>query len=224
MIGFFVIGTRQALKNLLSGIALIAAAPAAATTWIERRLAGGRDEIFNFWAHVFAMAPGLPGMYLRRSFYRLTLDECAAEFFIGFGAVFTHRHVQVEHGAYVGPYALVGAATLRRGCLIGSRASIVSGINLHALQPDGTWGPSDMSQLSPIDIGESAWIGEAATIAADIGRGAMVSTGAVVAAAVPAGVMVAGNPARFVRVLQPPAPRPAAAVEKVYAGGLRSVD
>jgi virginiamycin A acetyltransferase len=224
MIGWFVIGSRQTLKNLANGLALMAVFPSAVMVLIARHFGRHRDELFNFWAHVFALAPGLPGMYLRRAFYRMTLDDCAPDFFIGFGAVFTHRHVRVETDAYIGPYALIGAATLRRGCLIGSRVSIVSGRNMHELQADGTWGPATTGNLRPVEVGEHAWIGEACTILSDIGKGTMVAAGSVVAAPVPPGVMVAGNPARFVRVLQPPATRAAAPVEKMYAGGLRSVD
>ncbi len=80
----------------------------------------------------FALLPGLPGVSLRRAFYKLTLDECADSFFIGFGALFAHRHSRIEQDAYVGPYAVIGSAWLRRGCLIGTRSSIVSGTE-HAL-------------------------------------------------------------------------------------------
>jgi virginiamycin A acetyltransferase len=223
MIALFYVGARQMFKNVGSGFARALVAPCAAMTAVAARL-GDRNETFNFWAHVLALAPGLPGMYLRRAFYQWTLDACAADCFIGFGAVFTQRQVRVEQGAYVGPYSLVGAATLRRGCLIGSRTSIVSGKNMHDLQPDGTWGPAKPGRLRPVEVGEYAWVGEASTLIADIGRGALVGAGSVVASPVPPGVMVAGNPARFVRVLQPPASSAASAVEKVYAGGLRPVD
>lgn len=222
MIALFVVGSRQMLKNILTAVALTVVAPCAAVVALASQL-GDRNETFNLFAHLFALAPGLPGMYLRRAYYRWTLDDCAADCFIGFGVVFTHRSVRVEQDAYVGPYSLVGAATLRRGCLIGSRTSIVSGRNLHELQPDGTWGPAKAGKLRPVEVGEHSWIGEASTLLADIGRGAMVAAGSVVASPVPPAVMVAGNPARFVRVLQPPAAS-AAPVEKVYAGGLRPVD
>ena len=70
---------------------------------------------------------GIVGIFIRRAFYRLTLEHCAGSFSIGFGAVFSHRQARVEHDAYVGPYAIVGSCRLGRGCLIGSRSSILSG-------------------------------------------------------------------------------------------------
>ena len=69
----------------------------------------------------FSFFPGLPGVFLRRAYYRLTLDHCASNFYIGFGALFTHRRALVEKDAYIGAYALVGCAHLGEGCLIGSR-------------------------------------------------------------------------------------------------------
>jgi len=223
MIALFCVGSRQALKDFAGGLAWLLVAPCAATTALAARL-GDRNETFNFWAHLLAFAPGLPGMYLRRAFYRWTLDDCAPDCFIGFGTVFTQRQVRVEPSAYIGPYCLIGAATLRSGCLIGSRVSIVSGRNMHELQPDGRWGPAKPGKLRPVEVGEYSWVGEASTLLADVGRGALVAAGSVVAAPVPPGVMVAGNPARFVRVLQPAASTAPAPLERVYAGGLRPVD
>ena len=145
--------------------------------------------------------PGDPGVYLRRSFYRQTLHRCSSRCFISFGAIFTHRQVIVEDDVYIGVYALIGSVRLGRGCLIGSRASLLSGSQLHELREDGTWTPADLSKLKQIDIGNNTWIGEGAIVSADIGPGAMIATGSVVTSAVPAQVMVAGNPARFVRKL-----------------------
>ncbi|MGH9174895.1 MAG: acyltransferase, partial [Vicinamibacterales bacterium] len=148
-----------------------------------------------------ALVPGPPGIALRRAFYRLTLEACSTSFFVGFGALFTHRDSVVEQGAYVGPYALVGSARLGRGCLIGSRASLLSGPHLHQLDEEGRWMAADVSRRQQIQIGAHAWVGEGAVVMVDVGAGAMVAAGAVVSTPVPAGIVVAGNPARFVRRL-----------------------
>jgi acetyltransferase-like isoleucine patch superfamily enzyme len=55
-----------------------------------------------------------------------------------------------------------------------------------------------------IEIGEHAWIGEGCTIIANVGAGAMTAAASVVAAAVPPRIVVGGNPARFIRKLEPP--------------------
>jgi hypothetical protein len=168
---------------------------------IEARRSDGMDATFSFWAQAFALVPGVPGVFVRRAFYRLTLEGCARTFFIGFGAIFSHRTVTIEEDVYVGPYAIVGASTLRRGCLIGSRCSILSGGGLHVLDANLHWTPSDPSRLRRIEIGEYAWLGEATVVLADVGRSAMVAAGSVVSSAVPPETMVGGNPARFVRRL-----------------------
>ena len=196
-----------AIKAMINAIALALVFPAALTCWIEERLSPDAEGAFGFWAHIFAILPGPPGLFLRRAFYSLALRQCAIEFSIGFGALFFHRQVIVEEGVYIGPYAVVGCARLRKGCLIGTRVNLLSGSAQHEIRSDGGWAASDRSRFIEIEIGEHAWIGEAATVMADVGAGSVVAAGAIVSAAVPAAVVVAGNPARFVRSLETNQPR-----------------
>jgi acetyltransferase-like isoleucine patch superfamily enzyme len=188
---------RPIVKQALDRLCLAVVAPCAWSCAIDRRSNG--ETVFMMWAQCFAIVPGPPGVFLRRAFYRLTLERCSGSFFVGFGAMFSHRKAEVEDHVYVGPYALVGASRLRRGCLIGSRSSIISGSALHELDADGHRQPTDLRRLRQVDIGESAWIGEGALVMADVGKGATVAAGAVVSSTVMAGVVVAGNPARFIR-------------------------
>jgi acetyltransferase-like isoleucine patch superfamily enzyme len=167
----------------------------------ERAVDSG-DHTFSFWAQALAIAPGILGSVLRRAYYRRTLEHCSSKCVIGYGAVFTHRGATVEDHVYVGPYALVGRAHLRKGSLIGSRASLVSRGQHHHPLPDGSWGTTDRDELQAINIGPNVWIGEAAVVLADVLPGAMVAAGAVVSSPVGSGIMVAGNPARFVRHVQ----------------------
>ncbi len=166
---------------------------------------GDGESVFQFWTQFFSMVPGPPGVFLRRAFYRLTLERCTGTFFVGFGALFSHRAAIIEDAVYVGPYAIVGSSRLRRGCLIGSRAGIISGSGLHELTADGLRAPTDIRRLRQVEIGEGAWIGEGALVMADVGRLATVAAGSVVSSPIIAGVVVAGNPARFIRhlVVQP---------------------
>jgi virginiamycin A acetyltransferase len=193
---------RLAIKTSLNGLCQALVSPCALSCWLEDRITNGSESIFLFWAHVFSVFPGHMGVFLRRAYYRLTLDRCASNFYIGFGALFTHRCALVEKDAYIGAYALVGSAHLGEGCLIGSRASLVSGTALHALDEQGRWGPCDKTRLRQIKIGDYAWIGEGAIVMANIGAGTMVAAGAVVEQDARAGILVAGNPSRFVRKLK----------------------
>jgi acetyltransferase-like isoleucine patch superfamily enzyme len=192
---------RRRFKAMLDGVAVVVTSPCALSCWVETWLSPHAEAFFVFWTNVFAILPGHPGVFLRRAFYRLTLEHCAGKFIVGFGALFAHRASRIEEGAYIGAYAIVGSAHLGRGCLIGSRASLLSGPAPH--QPDGRggWTASDPAQWRRIEIGRNAWIGEAAVVMADVGVGSLVAAGSVVSTPVPPGVVVGGNPARFVRRL-----------------------
>jgi virginiamycin A acetyltransferase len=186
------------IKLAGDAMSTVIVSPLAFTCWSEARVNPAREGIFTFWAQALAGVPGQPGVFLRRAFYRLTLQSCASTFYVGYGAMFTHRQVVVARGVHVGPYALVGSARLGEGVLVGSRASILSGSKLHEFDPAGGWTPYEASRLTQVEIGDRTWIGEGAIVIADIGSRCMVAAGAVVSAPVPAGVKVAGNPARFV--------------------------
>ena len=177
---------RQKIKRVVDWCCIAAVAVPAAMCAIEAAFNQNSDVVFSFWAQSFAMLPGLPGVSLRRAFYKLTLDECADSFFIGFGALFAHRHSRIEQDAYVGPYAVIGSAWLRRGCLIGTRSSIVSGTSMHSLDSQGRWTATDVRRFVQVEVGEYAWIGEGSIVMADIG-------------------VVVGNPARLARRLTPEA-------------------
>jgi virginiamycin A acetyltransferase len=196
---------RQRIKRAVDRCCLVAVAVPAAMCALEAALSPTSDIVFSFWAQSFALLPGVVGVSLRRAFYKLTLDECADSFFVGFGALFSHRHSRIEQDAYVGPYAVIGSAWLRRGCLIGTRSSIVSGTSMHSLDSEGRWMATDVRRFVQVEVGEYAWIGEGSIVMADIGASAMVGAGSVVSSRIPSRVVVVGNPARLARRLTPEA-------------------
>ena len=200
--------TRSKLKSgckaVMNGCAVVVTWPCAVMCWLQEAVQPGGEEMFRCSSQCLALVPGLLGVYLRRGFYRQTLESCAGDVFIGFGSLFTHRQARAESGVYVGNYAMIGCVVLRARCLIGSRASLLSGGQLHTMNEQGDWTAADDSRRQQIEIGENAWLGEAAVVMANVGARAMVSAGAVVAAPVPERVMVAGNPARFVKRLDMP--------------------
>jgi len=189
------------IKRGFDGLATIILAIPILTCAVERRAAPASEGFFSFWAQLLAGAPGLPGVFLRRAFYRHTLERCGRRVFVGYGALFTHRTAIVEEDVYVGPYAVIGSVRLQRGCLVGTRASILSGGLLHERTPEGGWTPYRPDSLRRVEIGEDVWIGEGAIVMAEIKRGAMIAAGSVVSAPVVGGIVVAGNPGRFARHL-----------------------
>ena len=191
---------RELLKVICNSIALVITMPLAATSWLESRTSR-TEGIFLLWAQLLALIPSLAGVYIRRAYYRLTLESCSLECFIGFGTFLTHRDARIEANVYIGHYSMIGCAWLKEGCLIGSRTSLLSGTRLHHRSEDGQWSPAVLELAQQIVIHPHTWIGEGAVVMTDVGRGAMVAAGAVVATPVPDNVMVAGNPARFVQKL-----------------------
>ncbi|MHA7816385.1 MAG: acyltransferase [Pseudohaliea sp.] len=194
---------RTAVKQALNLASQLLMLPLAIPCWAEDRLSDGRSEtLFNICTQAVALLPGLPGVFLRRAFYALTLERCSLESHIGFGTVVSHRQCCIGHHVYIGSYALIGSADIGEHSLLGSRVSILSGEALHVLEKDkGRWSPFKPERLQRIRIGSNCWIGEGAIIVAAIGEGCMVGAGSVITSEVRAGVMVAGNPARFVKTL-----------------------
>lgn len=190
---------RRFFKNVLHVVSLVLTAPAGFVCWLESRVSPDSEVFFALFAQAVAPLPGYPGLALRRAYYAWTLESCSSDFFIGFGSLFTHRHVCVEQGVYIGNYSLIGCANLRQGCLIGSHTSLLSGPSLHEPDPVAGWLPFDPARLTRLEIGRQAWIGEHAVVMADLSPRVMVAAGSVVSTPVPHGIMVAGNPARFVR-------------------------
>jgi virginiamycin A acetyltransferase len=188
---------RWAAKSLFNGVGLaMTAAPGFACrleSW-----ATGRDELFLLCGQALALAPGLPGKYLRKCFYYWTLESASLSCDIGFLSHFSDRRVTVGAHVYIGLGLSVGTATLGEGCLIGNRVSIINGGRQHHFGADGRLTPFDRSAAPRICIGAETWIGEGAILMADVGSRCIVAAGAVVSSAVPNECIVGGNPARFV--------------------------
>ncbi len=209
--GGFVGVFREFGKAVGNALALVVMALPAAASAIEFHLAPGREDIFVFWGQFASLIPGMPGRFLRRAYYRLTLERCPLDCDIGFMAWFSHRGGRVGHRVYIGPQAIIGTATIGDGAMIGSRASILSGTRQHRHGADGRLEPFDLAAAERVHIGHDAWIGEAALVMADVGAGTIVAAGAVVSSPVPEKVVVGGNPARFVRRLATEAEGPRSA-------------
>jgi acetyltransferase-like isoleucine patch superfamily enzyme len=192
---------RRALKMAGNGLAWLLMALPAACSGLEGHIASGREDVFVFWGQLVGLVPGIAGRFIRRAYYRMTLDSCEWECDIGFLAWFSHRGARVGRNVYIGPAAIIGMATLGDGVMIGSRASILSGSRQHVHDEDGQLQPFSFARAERVEVGAHAWIGEGALIMANIGAGSIVAAGAVVSTPVPTGVVVAGNPCRFVRAL-----------------------
>ena len=191
---------KEVFKGTANALGLAVAALPALTCWVETRLSK-RDELFLFWGQTFAVMPGLPGKYLRKSFYFLTLRSCSLNCNIGFLSYFSDRRSEIGCRVYVGSGVSMGLVSLGDGCLVGNRASIINGGWQHRLGPDGRLTPFDRASALRVRVGAETWIGEGVIVMADVGDCCIIGSGSVVSSPVPNGLLVTGNPARFLRRL-----------------------
>lgn len=189
---------RQAVKALVQGITLLIAVPFAALAGFGRFSAP-----FLGFAQLMALVPGLPGDYLRVSYYVLTLNKCAFATRVSFGSFFAQSSATVGKGVYIGAYCVLGACNIGERSQISSHVQILSGRNQHTRGADGRIMGADEEEFKPVSIGADCWIGASAIVMADIGPETTIGAGAVVTRPVPTRVVAAGNPARLLeRVAQ----------------------
>ncbi len=195
---------RVVIKNLLNLLCQLVVLPLAVLSFVEKTLTSGKSEVaFGMCTHIVAILPGIPGMFLRRAFYTLSLEKCSNHCHIGFGTIISHRCTVLDNHVYIGSYASIGNCHIGENSLIGSKSSILSGEALHELDEEGQWTPYSSNLLVRVNIAKNVWIGEGAIVSADVGESSMIGSGAVVTSQLKSLVMVAGNPARFVKKLEP---------------------
>ena len=177
------------MRALANAIFIVLAFPAALLCAFGRL-----PRAFDFFAQSFALAPALPGDYLRAAFYWMTLDHASLYARVSFGSYFANPQVHLGRGVYIGAYCVLGSCRIGEHTLIASGVQILSGRRQHPRRDDGSLETN--TQLRPITVGAHCWIGAAAIVMEDVADGSTVAAGAVVTHPVPAGATVAGCPAR----------------------------
>jgi virginiamycin A acetyltransferase len=188
----------QWLKPLANGLALALTAPAG-LLWRLLRFLSVSDGVFHDLSQFFSLIPGLPGDYLRKSFYYWTLSHCSLEVKISFGTLIAHPETEVHEGVYVGPYCLIGTAIIGPHATLGSGVHLLSGKRQHNFDHLNVPIQEQGGSFECISIGSNSWLGNGCIVMADIGSDAIVGAGAVVTSAVESLCIVVGNPARVVR-------------------------
>ena len=183
---------RRLAKAFLNAFFLFLALPLAALS------AFGRIPMFFYLgAQICALAPGLPGDYLRICYYRLTLARCDLSARIQFGSFFAHAQAKVGPRVYIGPYCVLGRVDIGERTQIASGVMIPSGKRQHSRSDDGNIETSNLEHFDTVSIGADCWIGTGAILLASVGAQSTIGAGAVVVKPIPAGVTAVGNPARI---------------------------
>ena len=91
------------MKRLFDGFAIVLVAPVAALYQGAVLVAPGRrDTAIQGFSQFLSLCPGLIGVFLRRAFYRLTLEHCSPTCSIGFGTLLVTPRIRIGDGVYVG--------------------------------------------------------------------------------------------------------------------------
>ncbi len=154
--------------------------------------------MFTFFSHYFAMMPGFLGDFLRAAFYRLTLEECAADVVIAFGTFFSRTQVRVGANVSIGSYCIIGQAKIGARTQIASHVEIPGGRTQHRRDAQGRLS-STLEGPDGVTIGEDCWIGASCIVMADVGSQTTIGAGSVVVKNIPAGVVAVGSPAKAIK-------------------------
>jgi virginiamycin A acetyltransferase len=180
-----------------AGVVLLA--PLWLPAVVERRLRLG-EEWFLFGAQLLSLFPGKPGVFVRRSFYRMTLDACATDCHIGFGTTLSHPQVTIGPGVMIGHRCTIGQAVICRDATIGSNVDILSGRHQHHFGDAGRPIQDQGGRFTQVRVGANCWVGNSAVVMADLGDRCVIGAGSVVVKPVPAGAVAVGNPAVVKRI------------------------
>jgi len=168
-------------------------------TWPLAMLSRISDEVFRTFSEMLSLIPYLPGIIVRREFYRFALASCGENLVVAFGAVFLHRGVTIGNNVLVGRYSIVNYCDIGDFSMTAEHVVLNHGAHYHA--SDRTDIPMALQGgvIEPIAIGEDCIIHSNAVVMASVARGSLVGAGAVVTRPVEEYSVVVGNPARLLR-------------------------
>lgn len=189
---------KRLVKRCIKMIFLLLALPCLA--WINvLGLVRGRDAAFQAMSQLLSLLPGLFGVFVRASFYRLACPNTSDEISIGFLTLFSHRDTTIEAGVYIGPQCNIGKCHIGAQTLLGSGVHVLSGNKQHHFEDLETPIQQQGGHYEKVVIGQDCWIGNNAIIMANVGSQTIVAAGSVQTKACDAASIYAGNPARFLK-------------------------
>lgn len=189
------------VKRAVDACFIILALPLAGWFHLWAKAFPGRADVtLQGLSQLVGMAPGIPGVFLRRAFYTMALRRCDAESSIGFGTIIATPNVEIGRGVYIGPYCNIGHASIGDDTLLGSNVTLLGGTRQHGIERLDIPIRLQPGSYRHIQIGRDVWIGNGAIVAEDVGDQAVVGAGSVVTKPVPSLTIVAGNPARAIAV------------------------
>ena len=200
-------------KAILHALSVLAVLPALPMYWMSAAVIG-RDRALEGSSQMFALVPGMPGVFLRRAFLARVIARCHPTAEIGFGTLFSQTGAILDEDVYIGPRCHIGLVHLERDVLLAAGVHIPSGGRTHAFDDPTVPIREQGGERRLVRIGAGAWIGSASVVLADVGCGTIVGAGSVVTKPLPDRVIAAGVPAKVIRPRFPePSPEPEPAAE-----------
>jgi virginiamycin A acetyltransferase len=192
---------RETLKWIVSLICRFLILPLAAFVKIMEVFIQG-DQPFQLGAQTVSLVPGFVGNYLRKEYYRLTLEKCSRDVCIEFGTILNQPTVELGPRVYIGTHCSIGECVIEEDAILGSNVDIISGRGQHKFDRFDVPVREQGGALEKVVIGADCWIGNSAVIMANVGEKSIVGAGSVVVQAVEPCSIVGGNPARLLRKRQ----------------------
>jgi len=160
---------------------------------------GKKDRAFWGCSQLLSLFPGVTGNFLRKNFYRLSMEYCAKTCAILFGTLFSQSDTEIGPGVYIGPHCNIGKCRIEKNCTLGSGVHVMSGKQQHLFDSLEIPVQEQGGMYKKVRIGEDTWIGNGALIMADVGKKCVIGAGSVVTKEIEDCSIAVGNPARVVR-------------------------
>lgn len=189
---------RSLIRAAVVGVFSLMTAPLWLPCRLQTALSGG-EGLFVACSEFLSLFPGRLGIYLRRGFYRRTVDEFALDASLGFGTILAHPEVRIGRGVYVGSRCTLGRVILEDHVTIGSNVDILSGRHQHHFDDLNTPIQKQGGSYQPVRIGRNSWVGNSAVVMAEVGEECVIGAGSVVVKPIPSRTIAAGNPAAVKR-------------------------
>jgi virginiamycin A acetyltransferase len=189
------------LRNLLVFAAVVLTSPLWSCALFER-FRGKSDGLFLSCGQFLSQLPGMPGDFLRRGFYWITLDSFSLDCQVGFGTWFSHPQCSVAARVYLGARCIIGLCEIAEDVLIGSNVDVISGRRQHRFECETLPVNEQGGTFTKVAIGKNTWIGNSSVVMADVGERCVVGAGSVVVKPIPPYSVAAGNPAEIKRSLR----------------------
>lgn len=189
---------KKIIKKVAYILSIIIILPAVIIFVILKIVSKG-EKPFQFFSQTFSIIPGIVGEYLRKAFYKFTINKCPEDCCISFGTVFSTSKVSIGHGVYIGLYCTFGNVTVGENALIGSNVDIISGRRQHRFEKLDLPIREQRGEFCEVRIGEDTWIGNSAVVLENIGKGCVIGAGSVVINPIDDLSVAVGNPANVIK-------------------------